>query len=186
VLSEEPVNCTIVEAARATSAAPTFFDPVRINNGATLRDGGMLNNNPIEELVNEVTTQREFQDKEISCIVSIGTGMLKQNILGDSLATVAKNCANIATETEGTHRAFEDRECGDNGRFRGKYFRFNVAHGVEDVSLEEWKAMAAMYDFTYSYLKESEIRDKVIRCSDKLRASFSERCVLSKLPPFAR
>jgi Patatin-like phospholipase len=101
VLSEEPINCTIVEAARATSAAPTFFDPVRINNGATLRDGGMLNNNPIEELVNEVTTRREFRDKEISCIVSIGTGMLKQNILGDSLAIVAKNCAKIAKSLVG-------------------------------------------------------------------------------------
>ena len=72
-------NCTIWEAGRATSAAPTFFKRIRIGDPGLqeeLVDAGMGCNNPVRYLIEKA--QREFGlAREVSCIVSIGTGMPK-------------------------------------------------------------------------------------------------------------
>ena len=44
--------CKIWEAARATSAASTFFDPIKIGN-RTYVDGALKHNNPIEKVDEE-------------------------------------------------------------------------------------------------------------------------------------
>ena len=68
-------KCAIWEAGRATSAAPTFFKPIKIKvppPGATYVDGGLAHNNPAELALSEArkiwTKARKF------CLVSIGTG----------------------------------------------------------------------------------------------------------------
>ena len=66
------MDCTIWEAGRATSAAPTFFDPITFSNGGTFRDGALRDNNPIYELMHEV--EAEASGLEIASIISIGTG----------------------------------------------------------------------------------------------------------------
>src|SRR5882672_7382832 len=45
-------NCTIWEAARATSATPTFFKRIVID-GEPFVDGGMGRNNPINQVLEE-------------------------------------------------------------------------------------------------------------------------------------
>jgi predicted acylesterase/phospholipase RssA len=71
-------QCTIWEAGRATSAAPTLFKPIEIEiprPGGTFVDGGLAYNNPAELALSEAqkiwTTTKRFS------IVSIGTGRLK-------------------------------------------------------------------------------------------------------------
>ncbi|KAF4946805.1 hypothetical protein FSARC_14115 [Fusarium sarcochroum] len=101
---EEHIKCEIWEAARATSAAPTFFDSIEFSNGATFRDGALGQNNPIFELVNEVS--QEFPNREIATIVSLGTGVSSSIDLGKGLISVAKACSKIATDTEGKAEEF--------------------------------------------------------------------------------
>ena len=75
-------RCTIVEAARATSAAPTFFEPVEIMiNGTKERfvDGALGFNNPVMELYSEAKTI--FPSRSIDCIVSLGTGSTVRGVL---------------------------------------------------------------------------------------------------------
>ena len=64
-------NCMIWEAARATSATPTFFERIVINEEQFI-DGGMGGNNPIHQVLQEAELM--FPDRHIACIVSIGTG----------------------------------------------------------------------------------------------------------------
>jgi hypothetical protein len=72
-------NCTIWEAGRATSAAPTFFKRILIGEPGLEEefvDAGIGCNNPVQYLVQEAL--REFGPKrEVACIVSIGTGKPK-------------------------------------------------------------------------------------------------------------
>ena len=68
-------KCAIWKAARATSAAPSFFDPVFINipaPGAWYVDGGLRYNNPAQVALDEAR-QCWPQIKRFS-ILSIGTG----------------------------------------------------------------------------------------------------------------
>ena len=69
-------QCRIWEAARATSAAPTYFPPIHISlppPGCWYIDGGVKRNNPSEVALEEAReiwkTSRRF------IIISIGTGM---------------------------------------------------------------------------------------------------------------
>jgi hypothetical protein len=70
-------TCTIWEAARATSAAPTYFRPIRIGGdllGSWFVDGGLTNNNPSEVGCDEA---RDIWPKvKRFCVVSVGTGRL--------------------------------------------------------------------------------------------------------------
>jgi hypothetical protein len=72
-----PNKCFIWEAARATSAAPTFFKPILIKvpaPGNTFVDGGLTYNNPAELALEEA--QRLWPHSPKCCLVSIGTGRL--------------------------------------------------------------------------------------------------------------
>lgn len=71
------------EAARATAAAPTYYHAVKIGSPGheeSFIDGGIGCNNPIQQLHNEA--EHLFDpDREISCVISIGTGQHKINAL---------------------------------------------------------------------------------------------------------
>jgi len=65
----------IWEAARATSAAPTFFKSIVIGERGSSQpyiDGGMGCNNPIIQVLEEA--QLLFPGRHVASIVSIGTG----------------------------------------------------------------------------------------------------------------
>ncbi|KAK6952969.1 hypothetical protein Daesc_005266 [Daldinia eschscholtzii] len=68
---EESIKCRIWEAARATSAAPTFFEPITFDD-CIYRDGAM----------------------------GIGTGVPASIALDNSLKSIAKALLRIATDTE--------------------------------------------------------------------------------------
>ncbi len=81
-------ECTIWEAGRATSAAPTFFKPVQIGRGVFI-DGGLAHNNPGELALFEA--QKIWRTAQRFCLVSIGTGRLTsiQVVAPDSGSSVA-------------------------------------------------------------------------------------------------
>lgn len=69
-------KCAIWEAARATSAAPSFFKPMTIENPPppiTYVDGGLGYNNPSQLALLEAQRIWNTKNKDM-CLVSIGTG----------------------------------------------------------------------------------------------------------------
>lgn len=75
-----PSECALWQAARATSAAPTFFKPMSIDRPRppiTYVDGGMGHNNPSEVALDEA--RRIWPSCTQFGLVSIGTGRTKAN-----------------------------------------------------------------------------------------------------------
>ena len=164
-------NCMIWEAARATTAAPTFFKRMTIvdDGGAQedFLDGGLLFNNPAQLALSEAL--RIFGGvSKLGCLISIGTGHpgtiglsqpdAFQKILSTAMVGVLKR---IATNCEQTAHELA-------GRFRqpsNRYFRYSVSHGVGNISLEEWKKMNEVQVHTKAYMEEVEVSgsiDKVV------------------------
>ncbi|KAF4632611.1 hypothetical protein G7Y89_g5515 [Cudoniella acicularis] len=131
-------DCAIWEAPRATSAAATFFDAIKIGN-QTYIDGATGHNNPID-----------------ACIVKIGEGMPKLKNFGENLEEALKD---IATETETTqerfYKEFERRGLADH------YFRFNVQHGLDDVGLQEHLKVDVIEAAMERYLELPEVEKNV-------------------------
>jgi predicted acylesterase/phospholipase RssA len=137
-------KCKIWQACRATSAATTFFDPILIGpTGRRFIDGGILENNPINQVLKEargVWPNREF------VLISIGTGSAPSGSFGGTLLEIIHRMKDIVTETERTNQTFlaANRPMVESRQV----FRFNVLHGLEDVGLQEHREIGRIEDAT--------------------------------------
>ncbi len=102
----------IWEAARATSAAPSFFDSIKIGRfHEEFSDGGTGANNPVRILWNQAQyclKQGGSVKENLKCLVSIGTGIPSLKPFGDHFLKVAKTLQDISTETIKEESKFHD------------------------------------------------------------------------------
>lgn len=146
-------DCPIWQACRATSAAPTFFPPIDIGwPPTTYIDGGLGYNNPIRALMEEASHLWP-QERNIGCIVSIGTGVIVSRDVGRKINSLFECLKDMATDTEKVAREFEEEMKFKYGVEQKVYFRFNVQHGLENIGLEEWKEMDRTKVATQDYLR---------------------------------
>lgn len=165
-------NCTIWEACRATSAAPSYFGSIKIGDKGeqeTFVDGGLGYNNPVEQVLEEAS--RVFPGRKVGCVVNIGTGVASAIAFPTSPKTspVKRIVAlkNMATESDTTaermHRRFQNVE--------DTYFRFSVDRGLQGIGLEEWKELPNVRTFTTGYLNQHAVSTQVNTVVTALLAS---------------
>ncbi|KAG8796719.1 hypothetical protein FRC12_005813 [Ceratobasidium sp. 428] len=119
-------------------------------------DGVLGYNNPTHELLYESANYFE-NHREVACILSIGTGRRGKIQLPDigpvpklQLLKVAKLLEEISVDCEKTHQVLEERF-----HRRDPYFRFNVNHGMENISLAEWDKNSSIQADTKAYTGEA-------------------------------
>lgn len=180
-------NCRIWEAARATTAAPTFFKRIAIGEEGQAKeefiDGALGCNNPATQVLEEA---RDIfgNDRPVRCLISIGTGhpgtisLAKpdafQKILPTNLIAVLKR---IATSSEDTANELSAR-FKDLEKF---YFRFNVTHGAEGISLEEWEKMGELTEHTKAYMAEVSVSKAIDEVVDILCNQRESRVTLGNV-----
>ena len=158
----------IWEACRATSAATTFFDPVAIGPlGQEFVDGALGANNPVYHVWSQAQDVfgHQFQGK-LRCLVSIGAGVPSPNPVRDDVFGISTTLKRLATETEKTAQQFhrEKSTLDDEGR----YYRFNVDHGLEEIGLEESRRKKDIASATVRYLESQAIFQKMKACANNL------------------
>ena len=161
----------IWEAARATSAASSFFDPIRISIGAVgeeFVDGATGANNPIQELWNEAKDMWDPEPLEnnLKCIVSIGTGVPSVEPFRTGLLEIGDTLVRMSTETEKTAELFQrtHSDLDDSGR----YFRFNVRNGLEKIALEDSSQKDTIVAVTQRYVESQDTFKQMKRCASNL------------------
>jgi hypothetical protein len=93
-----PSTREVWEAARATSAAPSYFDPLDID-GKRYVDGGTKHNNPVDVALKEAHSI--WPERAIGCIVSLGCGLrLKADGNEESLKGMVKDATQQLTVTQ--------------------------------------------------------------------------------------
>ncbi|EIM91647.1 FabD/lysophospholipase-like protein, partial [Stereum hirsutum FP-91666 SS1] len=173
---ERFINCKIWEAARATSAAPTFFKPIEIDNGfgilSRYTDGGIGHNNPAGVVLHEASSI--FPERKIACMISIGTGKLKVSRLDrpgfiqrimpriDVAVAIVKIVTDCETVAEDMEHRFHDSP--------GVYFRFNVDQGMDGVKLSDWDKLDVVHDVTEMYLRSTTVSKTMTDAAAAVRA----------------
>lgn len=155
---------SIWQAARATSAAPTFFKRIRIgskNMEEDFIDGGMGSNNPTQVLLREATHVFDAT-APVACILSIGTG--EASIIEVKEPTFFQKIVPIELINAMKEMITDCRNTADAVQYRfqkspGLYFRLNVDQGLQGVGLEEWREMGAIKAKTLLYL--DRVRDVI-------------------------
>lgn len=162
----------IWEAARATSAASSFFDPIAIGPlKQEFLDGGTGANNPIRQLWNEASDV--FCDssgfklaQNICTIVSIGTGVPDLKEFGNDHLAISKTLLDMSTETQTTATEFHRPHSDLDDEM--KYYRFNVPRGLAAIGLEEVEKAARIKELTDVYLEEQSVFQAIRRCAKML------------------
>jgi hypothetical protein len=159
---ETHLGCKIWEAARATSAAPTFFKRIEIGRGQPFIDGGLGRNNPSRVVLDEANSL--FRARPIGCLVSIGTGQAEiisikkpgflQQVVPTDVIEVLKA---ISTDCEATHEDMLHLFTNSPNT----YFRLNVEQGMQGIELSEWEKLANVEAHTIQYMKRKEVDEKL-------------------------
>ena len=169
------IPATICQAARSTSAATSFFDPVSIG-ARRFVDGALGANNPVDEVEGEASDIwcPETGDLKplVKCFISIGTGNPgKKAMEGNLLKFLSKTLPELTTETEQTEKKSiaKWRQHYDSKQ----YFRFNVDQGLQDVGLAEYQEQGLIEAATEGYLNHQVVRFQVRDCIQNLESKQS-------------
>jgi patatin-like phospholipase/acyl hydrolase len=144
---EEDKNVLMRDAARATSAAPSYFEPAQVTLQAGTRilvDGGIYINNPAVSAYAEA--RRQFGEEENLRLVAIGTGTSKEPIAYEDakdwgLAQWGVRIYNLTSDGVSTAADYQlDYILGD------RFARFQVPlrearEAMDDASAENLKAL---------------------------------------------
>lgn len=137
-------ECTVWQAARATSALPNLFEPVLLGRGQRYIDGGLGCSNPTKWVLDEAAAL--FPGRKVASVISIGTGHPQTISLTNS--NMAQTLERIAWDCEATHEAIESH-------FRyhqSVYRRFSVQQGVQNTDSTQFSEIAVVEAHTNAYI----------------------------------
>ncbi|KAK1452187.1 hypothetical protein CMEL01_06761 [Colletotrichum melonis] len=180
-------NVEIWEAARATSAAPTFFHPISIEVEAERDqyvDGAVTCNNPARLVLSEAESYFGPR-RTLGFLLSLGTGLKvsdkKVNVIPQGQLVdrpvvarqgsgalfsrgtikILKHAKASLTDSEPEHQALEQRF----QKTHYAYWRLNLDRGAADIKLNEYKKMGLLRAATERYLQDIEVStniDKIV------------------------
>ncbi|EAW07001.1 uncharacterized protein ACLA_087040 [Aspergillus clavatus NRRL 1] len=172
----------IWEAGRATSAAPSFFDPLMIidsvmRNERRFIDGALGANNAVRKVWEhamdvwksdrfEKSESGRFED-QLGCLVSIGTGTPPEMQYTRGIFQTLKLKKGLVTDTEVEAEDFAEEHANLVDEHR--YFRFNVPGGLAQIGLEEIKKINQIELETNKYLAAEAVSQEIDICARSLR-----------------
>ncbi|KAL3444178.1 acyl transferase/acyl hydrolase/lysophospholipase [Aspergillus insuetus] len=163
----------IWEAAAATFANPSLFDPITLGpSRRRFTDSSAQANNPIREVWIEAKNVWRLTtlESQLRCLVSIGTGLptIKRakpsgGVFGFSTAKSVD--ASVADPEVETNKFIQEHsELDDDGRL----YRFDVPNGLAEIELDSVAEMETIVDATQEYLAKELVYKQVRRCGKAL------------------
>ncbi|GFF30788.1 calcium-independent phospholipase A2-gamma [Aspergillus udagawae] len=164
----------IWEAGRATSAAPSFFDPFVVYDPLwgykrVFLDGALGANNAVRQMwlhAGDLWGLENLKSR-LGCLVSLGTGMRSEMSFTGGFIQELKLRKRILTDTEFEAEtfAYEHYDLVEEHR----YFRFNVSNALGDIGLGEVKKMNKIISETRRYLINDDVRQEIAFCASSLQ-----------------
>lgn len=113
-------------------------------------------------------------EESVKCFVSIGTGVPSLKPFTNDLVGFDQSLLAIATATEKTAERFCRDKSGLDGK--GRYYRFNVLRGLEDIGIEDSRRKNAIIAATEKYLESQAVFKQMKACGHNLR---DKQCMFS-------
>lgn len=179
----------MADASRATSAAPTYFDPVRIMRKILVDGGYGETNNPSQDAWQHYTELKEILHTDRVRWVNIGTGTSKDQSLPpkrawkdlllpnyfQNIMHTLRDLEKIATDSENTGVSM--RLISDMDRSQLDFYRFSATNGVHKVSLDDYLAIdnKELERLTLEYVKEPKVEEGLRALARLLADDYAEK-----------
>ncbi|QRV93310.1 patatin-like phospholipase protein [Ceratobasidium sp. AG-Ba] len=190
LLNDDSSGFKIWEAARATTAAPAYFERVIVGKDEYV-DGGLQVNNPVIAAI--IEGRATFgQARNIGCTLSIGTGVPPDMALSNNsgvsgapfnLWNLVETLMSLATNSQLTH--LQTQELSKMKGFAGDYYRFNakVDFPREDdpkfrdkmIGLDDVASLPKFKEMTFKYLGKPEVQESIKACAEVLNRLYLEK-----------
>jgi hypothetical protein len=172
-------NCTVWEAARATSAMPDIFRPIDITESNMISDifresieSCYGNSNPTEKLLEEAN--RVYgSNRRVRCVLSIGTGLVARADMispyewNHGPPSIAGIVGKIQWECEQTHECFTWHNLAQDAQNKF-YFRLNPERWAEDAELQDWNQIFRLDAAVGHQLAREPMKTEVGKLADLL------------------
>lgn len=166
----------IFQCAQATTAAPTYFSPIRIRD-RWLADGGLAFNNPTEIAMRTVGPSLWGKSFSASAIVSIGPGEasdIELQVLGHGIHNIfgilslLKTLVRVTTDAEIVHERV--RASFETHEGPSPYFRFSpMSECLDEIALDDWASMSSLAARAKRYIAQPELQKEFALCAAALR-----------------
>ncbi|KIM21455.1 hypothetical protein M408DRAFT_29534 [Serendipita vermifera MAFF 305830] len=172
VRSHQALPITVIEAALASCAKVSLFDPVTVGMGRKRKEyiaAGLGATNPIREVITEARSLFGGEST-VACLLSVGTGHPGIITLTSSHEGVDLNRAMREMMNDCTQKA---REMEDQIGQSGIYFRFSVEQGMQNHVADAMDT-AWIVTQTETYMEEQHKKLEVFsKTSDRLSRDIS-------------
>lgn len=182
----DPNTFAIWQVARATSAAPSYFNSIHMFE-ARYFDAAVNLNNPSWEVVREVSLLAEESDDAIDLLLSVGGGNAKGNNPRLSFGT-----GSLLQELADISDVVHDKVKVESKVQGFGYFRFDVKEGLQAVRMAEWRprpsgkiTLDKIHMATERYLKQEGIRASIRQCAEQLVDKRTQRSQTMRWERFA-
>ncbi|KAH0537758.1 hypothetical protein FGG08_005506 [Glutinoglossum americanum] len=179
----EYIECSICDAARATSAAPTYFSEQRIG-GHVFIDGGVGCNNPSWAAYDHYNNANKYHHSGMTWrgarMVNLGTGTCSPEHSAPTpsgffrsfrMTKVINLLRDTATNSE--FEAAKVRTLAVNANF--DYQRFSADTGVCWIKMDEYQRLEEIESLTNQYLSHSAVRERLGKCAEGLASDYVRR-----------
>ncbi|KAL8647250.1 MAG: hypothetical protein Q9210_005670 [Variospora velana] len=148
-----PQSVPIWKIGRATSAAPKYFPPIRIEKSmgndtqrsVRFKDGGFGCNNPSEEAYHDIVHKHGGVSEAVGPFISIGTGVTTLDLFAKISGNLPNALANDKAAKKHPSRTLNAHDAMTRWSHRdGKevfpYYRFDGGRRLGEVELDEWES----------------------------------------------
>lgn len=177
--NEKYKNIKMVDAALATSAAPTYFPPYQIETLGYFADGGTFANNPSITAISEAMSTTDITDIQDVRLLSLGTGKIPEGIEPKAFGSGGRNplrwgvttwmwptqwryggatvpatpLLNLTFDCTSQVASIQAKQI-----LKGNYRRGNFPL-KEPIALDDWKKVNELIKDTTEYLQSNEWRE---------------------------
>lgn len=192
----EGIRCTVGDAGRATSAAPTYFKPQRVTRYTQegqqdmfLIDGGIRFNNPsCQAWFHYRGDKKHKEESELkwygSRLLSIGTGRYDGKTFPPPKRTRLQRWIHVPSAIQLIRDASTDPELAArqmevlSETEDIEYHRFSATTGVCWVKMDDYRRLEELVKKTQEYLSDPEVGKKINRCALGIARDY-----VMRLPP---
>ncbi|KAG6896782.1 hypothetical protein C0992_006088 [Termitomyces sp. T32_za158] len=167
VMTNQGYDCTVVEAARATTATPDLFKSVFITSGGISEEfvGASFGySNPTNLVLNEAVSVFGLS-QPVASFVSIGAGH-PGLVSWKSKNSLGKLLHHLATDCEGLAESFVKNHI----QIPGLFYRLSVEQGLQNMALNNWIKIGNIKTHTLAYLEKAAIKQEVNNISNILQS----------------
>jgi patatin-like phospholipase/acyl hydrolase len=163
-------SITLVDALRATTAAPTYFPPIQIGDH-TLKDGGLIANNP--SLVALDIVRSMWKDRGLEVFVSIGTGATENHDssfkrdANSPASQVVRQALSLATNSEKIHQEVFHHLCEFHETYKIAFpthylwLNCSIPADLSSLSVTDPKQLNKLKDLAKESLLSDEMQKKM-------------------------